>query len=94
MGIPEHLFGNLVSQSFIRLHLCYVIVESRLSLLSFLINSVDSEADIQGLLELVIEGLPLLWRHHIQLLVVALNLRVALITLFLDAPIILLSLLA
>ena len=57
--VPEHFFGDLLPQCLISLHLCDVIVECSLGLLSLLVDSVHAETDVQGLLELVVESVPL-----------------------------------
>ena len=85
--VPKDLLWCLGAQLGSLLHFGNEAVESGLGLLFIAANRVDSEADVQRLLQFVVERRPLTWWHDLQLPVVSLKLYINLLALFADSSI-------
>ena len=83
MWVPRDFLWDLVPQDLVSLHLRDMAFKFELCFVLVLPDCVNSEADVQRLLQLVIEGGPLFRWHHVQLPIVALELNIPLLALLL-----------
>lgn len=90
--IPPHNLRNLGDQVRIGSQFVQMLPQPILCTLSILIDRINAKANVEWLLQLSIEGLPLVFINYCQLFVVALKLRILPILLRIDSTIIFLVL--